>query len=165
MKIDVSVKKQLTLSVFIVGLAILLLLTQFPHQRIRPFSKPFSKLERSDIMEVSVVFGGFPAYPLAQEDLAPLAEALRAVELYEEDDYYGYVGSAFLSFQMDLSSGESYYITPANPFFIIDGVGYRTEYQPCETLSNIGYSYIDRIHDANPELSQPRPPGWLLGDG
>lgn len=154
--------KKLTLFGSIFGLLVFLIFFTPSCHRIKAFSTPFSELEAHDIEEVFILFGGFPAYPLAQEDLYPLVEALRSVELYEEDNrYHEYDGLGWVWFQLELSNGEIFHFQPANPFFIIDGVGYRTKYQPCETLNNIGYSYVDRIHDANPELSQPRPPGWL----
>lgn len=148
-------KKRLAL----LGLAALLLLALLlafrPRERFRPFSRPFSDLEAGDIMEVWIEFGGFPAYPLDQEDLPPLVDALRAVELFEEADYHGYDGLGYLWYRLELSDGESLHFQPANPFFITGGTGFRTKYQPCDTLGNIGYGYVDRIHAANPEMSKP----------
>lgn len=150
-------KKRLALLGLIFGLLILLLLAARSRQRFKPFSKPFSDLESADIAEVWIEFGGFPAYPLDQEDLDPLVEALRSVELYEQDDSYsGYDGTGYLWLRLKLSDGEEWLFKPCSPFFIINGTGYQTEYYACNAVAEIGYGYVDRIHAANPELSQPR---------
>ena len=69
------------------------------------------------------------------EELDRLVALLRDVVIYEEDDLYTEYEGQAVTVQLTMSDGTQTSITAYNPFLIIDGIGYRTEYEPCETLN------------------------------
>ncbi len=74
-------------------------------------------------------------------ELDELEELLEEVVIYNQDDSYTeYAGQAVI-FTIVLSDGSQMEITAYNPFIIIDGVGYKCKYEPCEELNN----YANRL--------------------
>ncbi len=61
--------------------------------------------------------------------------------IYQEDNSYtGYNGQG-VTFTLTMSDGTQTQIMAFNPFLVMDGIGYRTKYEPCEALS----SYANRL--------------------
>lgn len=75
---------------------------------------------------------------LTQEDIKELVPILNRVVTYQRDDTYGeYCGQAVI-FTLTKTDGTQLRVQAYNPFIIIDGVGYRTKYEPCEDLNQLG---------------------------
>lgn len=65
-------------------------------------------------------------------------EILHEVVIYKEDNSYTeYAGQGVL-FEITKTDGTITRIIAYNPFVIIDGVGYKTKYEPCEQLNWLG---------------------------
>lgn len=68
-------------------------------------------------------------------DVEELVSYLGEVTIYNEDHSYNdYCGQTVL-FTLTMADGAQEKITVFNPFVIINGVGYKAKYEPCERLS------------------------------
>lgn len=74
-------------------------------------------------------------------ELSELLDYLDDVVIYNKDNSYTEYDGQGVVFNLILSSGTQMAINAYNPFVIIDGVGYRTKYEPCEALS----SYANKL--------------------
>ena len=102
--------------------------------------KPFKSLTVSDV-ESATVHLSPPDKTLEIPDIAELVSYLNNVVIYEEDNSYTeYVGQG-VTFTLVLSDGTQKKVVAYNPFMIIDGVGYKTKYKPCEALN----AYANRL--------------------
>lgn len=65
-----------------------------------------------------------------------LVSYLRKVTIYNERyiSYTDYCGQTVM-FTLTMADGSQEKITACNPFVIINGIGYKTKYEPCEQLS------------------------------
>ena len=75
--------------------------------------KPFRSWEKADIAQVELTLT-----PPDQSD----------------NSYTDYAGQAVV-FDVTLQDGSTTQVVACNLFVIIDGVGYRTKYEPCEALN------------------------------
>lgn len=98
--------------------------------------RPFAHLEAGDI-EKAVVRLAPPdvEYTLTAKEREKLAGLLREVVLYRRDDSYREYSGQAVIFTLTLSDGSEVECVAYNPFFVIDGRGYRTKYKPCEALN------------------------------
>lgn len=103
-------------------------------------SKPYEKLDAAKVSSVSVRLTP-PDVELQVEDLDALAELLRDVVIYEKDDSYTEYSGQGVTFTLTMADGSRTTIMAYNPFLVIDGVGYRTKYEPCEALN----SYANKL--------------------
>jgi len=95
---------------------------------------PYKDLKASDIVSATVYF--FPPDKTVQiTDVEELVSYLGEVTIYNEDHSYNdYCGQTVL-FTLTMADGAQEKITAFNPFVIINGVGYKAKYEPCERLS------------------------------
>lgn len=104
---------------------------------------PFTSRELSKVERVSVIFGAYEPYYLSEEEEEQFLELLEDVVIYERDNTYReYTGVGFTSFGIEKTNGKTIYIQASNPFFIINDVGYRTKYEPCDEISRFGYEIV-----------------------
>ena len=76
-----------------------------------------------------------PDQTLAITDLEELVGLLKDVVIYNEDpSYTEYTGQGVV-FTLFMADGTQTEIVAYNPFLIIDGVGYKTKYEPCQALN------------------------------
>ena len=96
--------------------------------------KPYKDLKASDIVSATVY--SFPPDKTVQiTDVEELVSCLGEVTIYNEDSSYDdYCGQTVL-FTLTMADGTQEEITAFNPFLIINGVGYKAKYEPCERLS------------------------------
>ena len=110
----------------------ILLLCLFPELSGR---RPFKDMEGADILSATVELMP-PDVELEVSDTEKLAELLRQVVIYRQDDSYrDYAGQAAV-FTLSMDDGTVVEITEYTPFVIIDGVGYKAKYEPCEALNS-----------------------------
>ena len=82
---------------------------------------------------------------LSREEVEELVSILHRVAVYQRDDSYGeYTGQAVI-FTLARSDGTQLRVQSYNPFIVIDGVGYRTKYEPCEELNRLGNDRLRQL--------------------
>lgn len=135
------------------GLAALLAagLLLWPRAGTRPFrdltagdARPFQKLTARDIQSVKLeLYPPGAEFTLTREEIEELTPLLNGVVVYQRDDSWReYNGQACL-FTLTLADGSRITVEAYNPFLIVDGVGRRCEYGPCEALSHFANTLRD----------------------
>lgn len=110
--------------------------------------RPYKDLDASQIAAATVYLTP-PDKTVEIENLQELAEYLNDITIYRKDNSYTeYVGQAAV-FTLTMTDGTQKEIMGYNPFLVIDGIGYRTEYEPCEALN----SYANELLKAQNEDS------------
>ena len=77
-----------------------------------------------------------------------MTKILNAVVLYKKDNSYTKYSGQAVTFALTMADGTQTEIMAYNPFLVIDGVGYRTKYEPCEALNN----YANKLLHENDSL-------------
>lgn len=96
--------------------------------------KPFANINEADISSASLQLMP-PNKTIQIAELSKLADVLKDIVIYNKDDSYKeYVGQAVI-ITITMTDGTKTVINAYNPFVVIDGIGYRTKYEPCERLS------------------------------
>ena len=103
--------------------------------------RPFRTLDPDSIVSASVQLTP-PGETLPVPDTAELAELLQAQVVYRRDGSYTEYDGQAVTFTLELTGGATRQVTAYNPFLIIDGVGYRCKYEPCEALNRYGNSLL-----------------------
>ena len=107
--------------------------------------KPYSKISESDIAEVSILFGTYEPYQLTENETEEFINMLKDVVIYKKDNtYVEYTCVKKSMFCIEKTNGKKIYIGTDNPFFIINGTGYRTEYLPCDRLSRFYVEIVQK---------------------
>lgn len=102
-------------------------------------SKPLRGLTAGEVTSATVeLYPPDATLELTQEDIKELVPILNRVVTCQRDDTYGeYCGQAVI-FTLTKTDGTQLRVQAYNPFIVIDGVGYRTKYEPCEDLNQLG---------------------------
>ena len=104
--------------------------------------KPFKKMKSSDIVSATVLLEP-PDETIVITDVSELVADLNDVVIYNRNQsYHNYVGQA-VTFTLTMSDGTQMKVMAYNPFIVINGIGYKTKYEPCEKLSQ----YANRLLD------------------
>ena len=104
--------------------------------------QPYRDPTAADIQSATVQLTP-PDTTLEIPDTGELAEYLSQVVIYDRDDSYTeYAGQGAL-FTLHLADGSTTDILAYNPFLVIDGVGYRTKYEPCEALNRYANGLLE----------------------
>lgn len=105
-------------------------------------ARPFAELRAEDISSAEVHLLP-PDITVQITDIEELTETLNDVVIYNKDNSYTeYTGQAVI-FTILLTDGKELVVNAYNPFIVIDGVGYKTKYEPCERLSQIANGLIE----------------------
>lgn len=115
--------------------------------------RPFKNLDSSKIVSAKVQLTP-PGKTIQIIEINELAGYLNDVVIYHKDNSYTEYDGQGVIFTLLMEDGTQTEIMAYNPFLIIDGVGYRTKYEPCETLN----SYANRLlneEDALVILEEP----------
>lgn len=102
--------------------------------------KPYKDLDAAEVVSATVRLTP-PDKTIEIEDIQELVEYLNDVTIYQEDNSYTEYDGQGVTFTLTLSDGTQTEIMAYNPFLVIDGVGYRTKYDPCEALNE----YANRL--------------------
>ena len=98
--------------------------------------KPFKKLAAEDIAAAEMyIIPPETTCTLDVEQTKELLNLLSEVRIYQRDDAWHEYNGQFVQFTLTMTDGSTVLVQVYNPFFIIDGVGYRTAYEPCEALN------------------------------
>ncbi len=96
--------------------------------------KPFGNLKASDMKSATVCLSP-PGKTIQITELEELADCLNDIIIYNKDNSYNEYNGQAVVFTLVMADGTPTEIMEYNPFFVIDGVGYKTEYEPCEALN------------------------------
>ena len=116
-------------------------------------TKPYQGLTAAEISFATVLLQP-PDKTIQVEELDTLLALLQDLVIYEEDNSYTEYAGQSVTIHLVMSDGTQASITAYNPFLIIDGVGYRTEYEPCEALNRYANELLSS-EDAVVVLEQP----------
>ena len=105
--------------------------------------RPFKDLEAADITSASVRLSP-PDTTIQIVETEELVSYLNEVVIYNKDNSYTeYAGQAVI-FTLSLADGSQVEIIAYNPFIIIDGIGYKCKYEPCEALNHYANELMTR---------------------
>ena len=96
--------------------------------------KPFEDLEAASI-ESATVHLIPPDVTVEIEDIDRLAELLQDVVIYNIDFSYILSAGQGVTYTVVFKDGTETKVMAYNPFIIIDGIGYKCKYEPCEALN------------------------------
>lgn len=101
--------------------------------------KPLKKLRAEEVPTATVeLYPPDVMLQLTAEEIEQLVPILNHVVTYQRDDAYGEYSGQAVIFTLTKTDGTQLRVQAYNPFIVIDGVGYRTKYGPCEALSSLG---------------------------
>ncbi len=123
--------------IFLITIAILIIgLYAF---KVSLGNRPFKDLSISEVSEVSVqLFPPDETFELKSSEIAKFINILQTVVTYQQDDSYkDYSGQAVV-FTIKKTDGTQIVVNAYNPFIIINNIGYKTKYEPCQELNSFG---------------------------
>lgn len=128
-------KKQMIIVLIIVVILIIGLYTF----KISLGNRPLKDLSISEISEVSVeLTPPDKTFKLKNSEITKLISILQTVVTYRQDESYkDYCGQAVV-FTITKTDGTQIVVNAYNPFIIINGIGYKTKYEPCQELNSFG---------------------------
>ncbi len=106
--------------------------------------KPFKVLQMDDVIKVEVLVQP-PNTTKEISDSAQiqkLVEILNNVTIYKKDNSWREYSGQYVQYTITKKNREVITIGAYNPFLIIDDIGYKTKYQPCEDLNALANSII-----------------------
>ncbi len=108
--------------------------------------KPFKKMKSSDIVSATVLLEP-PNETIVITDVSELVADLNDVVIYNRNQsYHNYVGQG-VTFTLTMSDGTQMKVMAYNPFIVINGIGYKTKYEPCEKLNRYANRLLDEEID------------------
>ena len=107
--------------------------------------RPFKNLTAKDITSANVRLSP-PDTTIQIVETEELVSYLNEVLIYNKDNSYTEYAGQGAIFTLSLAGGSQVEITAFNPFIIIDGIGYKCKYEPCEALNN----YANRLMSREP---------------
>jgi hypothetical protein len=123
--------------------------------------KIYEKLSETEISYATVHLMP-PDQTIQIEDINELVGLLNDVVIYEEDNSYTQYDGQAVTFTLTMVDGSQIEIKAYNPFLVIDGVGYKTEYEPCEALN----AYANRLlNSENVTVILEKPPALSVISG
>lgn len=118
--------------------------------------RPYKKLDASEIFMAAVHLAP-PDKTVLIPDIEELAQLLRDVVIYKQDNSYREYSGQGVIFTLTMTDGTQTDVMAYNPFLVIDGVGYKTKYKPCAALS----SYANRLLREEDAVIVLDEPPWL----
>ncbi|HPD88046.1 MAG TPA: hypothetical protein PLU75_01015 [Oscillospiraceae bacterium] len=99
-----------------------------------------SSLKAADItsVKISLTPPGTETTVTDEALISELVGILNTVTVGEQDDSWKEYNGQFVQFTLTTADGDTATIAAYNPFVVIDGIGYQTEYDPCEELNAFG---------------------------
>ena len=129
-----KINRRIPVLVGLLALGIVVFLFLFSGKR------PFQDLDASEITSAIVRLVP-PDKTIQITDISELAEYLRDVVVYNKDNSYTKYSGQGVIFTLTMSDGTQTKVMAYNPFLVLDGVGYKTEYDSCQALN----SYANRL--------------------
>lgn len=105
--------------------------------------KPYKNLDSSKVVSATVQLTP-PGKTIQITEMTELVNLLKDVVIYQEDNSYTeYCGQGVI-FTLTMADGTQTSIMAYNPFLVIDGVGYKTKYEPCEALNQYANMLLEQ---------------------
>jgi hypothetical protein len=106
---------------------------------------PFKNLKSNEIATINLFCIPPNIYTIINDrsTIDEIAAAMRTIVTYEKDDSGREYSGQLVQYTLMMVSGEVIEVGAYNPFIIINGEMYRTEYEPCETLNALGNRIIN----------------------
>ena len=102
--------------------------------------KPYKDLETAQIVSATVQLSP-PGKIIQITKTKELVDLLKDIVVYNKDNSYTDYSGQGITFTLVMIDGTQTNIMECNPFLVIDGVGYKTKYEPCEALNH----YANRL--------------------
>lgn len=102
--------------------------------------RPYKDLEAAQIVSAAVQLSP-PDKTIQITETKELVDLLKDVVVYNKDNSYTDYSGQGVTFTLVMIDGTQTSIMECNPFLVIDGVGYKTKYEPCEALNH----YANRL--------------------
>lgn len=100
-------------------------------------TRPFKDLAAADIQSATVaLYPPDAQFTLTPEEVERLVPLLNAVVVYRRDDSWREYSGQLCVFTLTMADGSQTTVQAYNPFLIVDGVGRRCKYGPCEALNH-----------------------------
>lgn len=133
-------KKVVILSLSCVVIIILVLLLNLSGK------KPFKDLQTEDVIKVEVLVQppNTTKEILDSTQIQKLVEILNKVVIYKKDNSWKEYNGQYIRYTITKKNSEIITIGVYNPFLIINDVGYKTKYQPCEDLNALANFIIGK---------------------
>lgn len=128
-------KKKLVIPILLVVIVIGIIIAFLMSTRVIG-KKPFADLKAEDIKNVTVQLLP-PNETVEIADYTELVNTLNEVVIYGKDDSYKEYDGQAVIYTITVNGGKVITVNAYNPFIIVDGIGYKTKYEPCERLSQI----------------------------
>lgn len=119
--------------------------------------KPLAELRAEDVASAEIYLIP-PDSTITITDavsLSELVEILNQLVIYEQDDSGRDYDGQLVQATITKTDGTTIEVGAYNPFLYVDGVCYRTEYEPCETLNAFGNSFYKELPDKGTPPSEP----------
>jgi len=110
--------------------------------------KPYKDLDAEKIAFATVRLSP-PDKTIQIIEIKELVEYLKDVVIHNEDNSYREYSGQGVTFTLTMTDGTQTKIMAYNPFLVIDGVGYKTDYEPCEALNSYANKLLN-AENANP---------------
>lgn len=105
--------------------------------------KPFKNLDPAQIQSAQVHLGP-PDQTVQIWEIKELTDYLNQVVICRKDNSYTQYAGQSCTFTITKTDGTVLEVTVFNPFIIIDGVGYRCKYDPCQALNQYANRLLER---------------------
>ena len=102
--------------------------------------KPYKDLETAQIVSATVQLSP-PGKIIQITETKELVDLLKDIVVYNKDNSYTDYSGQGITFTLVMIDGTQTNIMEYNPFLVIDVVGYKTKYEPCEALNH----YANRL--------------------
>ena len=142
-------KKRLMIAIaciILVGIAVIVFFSQ-------QGKKPYKDLDAAQIVSAKVLLTP-PDKTIEIENIQELVEYLNDVVVYNEDNSYTEYAGQGVVFTLTMVDGTQTDIMEYNPFIVIDGIGYKTKYEPCQALNSYANELLNS-GTANVILEEP----------
>ncbi len=117
--------------------------------------KPFKEMKPSEIASATVRLSP-PDKTILITEIEELTNYLNDVVIYNKDNSFTEYSGQGIIFTLTMADGTQTEIIAYNPFLVIDGVGYKTKYEPCEALNR----YANRLlNEGDAMIILEKPPG------
>lgn len=123
-------------------------------------TRPFKDLRAEEITSIELTARppDITTQIVEQDTIQEIVSALNQVVIYQKSDEWRDYNGQYVQFTLTIESGEVE-VAAYNPFVIIDGQGYRTQYEPCEELNWLANEYLSQSQ----VISAPEDLEKLLG--
>lgn len=120
--------------------------------------KPYKDLDVSEILSATVRLAP-PDKTLKIVELEELVGYLNDVVIYNIDNSYTEYNGQGVIFTLTMADGTQTEIMAYNPFLVIDGIGYKTKYEPCEALNRYANGLLN---EENAPIVLEEPPALAV---